>query len=144
MSMSSYCDDPLDPKNDIEHFGVKGMKWGVRKQKRTLYKSLRSVNKNLKKAANTNNAKKREKFMARYKDAERSFASAKKSLEKSGFTVGEIMAAKVGRSGDIYAIRKAKIGKNKSEDGLQNELLKSQRRKERALNIIYFASDFLI
>lgn len=34
MTFTSYWDDPLDPKNDIEHFGVKGMKWGVRNENR--------------------------------------------------------------------------------------------------------------
>lgn len=35
MAFSSYCVD--DPDHDIEHYGVKGMKWGVRKSE---YRSM--------------------------------------------------------------------------------------------------------
>lgn len=133
-----------DDDSDISHYGVKGMKLGVRKQRKQLRKSLKQVNRNLKKAANTRNEKKRAKFMARYKDAEKSYNSAVKALEKSGFSVGEIMSARIGRSGDIYAVRKAKVGSKKSSDRLSKELLRSQKRRERAKGIISAVSDMVL
>lgn len=37
----SYWDDADDPDHDIEHYGVKGMKWGVRKKARSTGKALK-------------------------------------------------------------------------------------------------------
>lgn len=141
--MSSYWTVD-DDSVYLSHFGVKGMKWGVRKQKRALNTSMKRINKNIRKAANTKNEKKRAKFMSRWKDANKSYESAKKALEKSGYTVAEIMAGKVGRSGDIYAIRRAKAGRNKSEDQLQNELLRRQRRRARAMALLDITSDIIL
>lgn len=81
----------VDIVNDIVHFGVKGMKWGVLKQKRALNTSMKRINKNIRKAANTKNEKKRAKFMSRWKDANKSYKSAKKALDKSGYTVADII-----------------------------------------------------
>lgn len=39
MAFSSYWVD--DPDHDIEHYGVKGMKWGVRKKRQTSTKNKR-------------------------------------------------------------------------------------------------------
>lgn len=41
----SYWDDADDPDHDIEHYGVKGVKWGVRKKRRAEAKAGKQLNK---------------------------------------------------------------------------------------------------
>ena len=39
--MSSYWADPVDSASDISHYGVKGMKWGVRKKSKRVGKAVK-------------------------------------------------------------------------------------------------------
>lgn len=65
MTFSSYWID--DPHHDIKHYGVKGMKWGVRKAEKRRYKYLSQAKRRL----NRNKRAKAtyEKDIERYKNA---------------------------------------------------------------------------
>lgn len=84
----SYWDDADDPDHDIEHYGIKGMKWGVRKKRRAEAKAGKQLNKaSYSYFQARSSAKYDRKQSERWKKAgDRRVAKAKKLLAKVGST----------------------------------------------------------
>lgn len=91
--MSSYWADPVDSASDISHYGIKGMKWGVRKKSHSIHKGRKkrpNASKDYARSARLSRKKIYElsnddlAFMKKRLNAEREYKKALKDNESIG------------------------------------------------------------